>query len=299
MPSLRATLVDLYLRSVMKPKPLHRIDPVKLRAWFDSRAITMTPKGVDLEVVETGAVKGEWHRPSAGAERTILYLHGGGYVFGAPRLYRTMTYPWALKARANVFAPVYRLAPEHPCPAAIDDAVAAYDWLLAEGATPDRLVVAGDSAGGGLALAMLMALRDAGRPMPAGAVLFSPWTDLGATGPSVAANAHSDAMFMTETITEGAKRYSGDLDLKDPRVSPLFGEFKGLPPLLLFASRTELLFDDSARLIPKARAAGVSARLEAQDGLPHVWPMFYALMPEAKASIALAAQFVLERTEAG
>lgn len=296
MPSLRATFLDLYLRSTMKPKPLHEIDGPTLRRWFEDRALLLTPKGVELEAVE-GSVRGEWHRlADGGAKRTILYLHGGGYVFGSPRLYRTMTYPWILAAKANAFLPVYRLAPEHVCPAAIEDAVAAYEWLVAGGVRPETIVVAGDSAGGGLALATLMTLRDKGAALPAGAVLFSPWTDLAATGPSIAANGRSDAMFMAETIRRGGPRYAGALDLKDPRVSPLYGEFKGLPPLLLFASRSELLFDDAARLVPKAKSAGVAVRLEARDALPHVWPMFHALIPEAREAIRIAAEFVRERT---
>jgi acetyl esterase/lipase len=298
MPSFRATLLDLYLRSTMKPKPLHEIDPVELRDWFEKRAVMLTPKGVDLEVVADAPVKGEWHRLPGGANRTILYLHGGGYVFGSPRLYRTMTYPWALQAEAEVFAPVYRLAPEHPCPAAVEDAVAAFEWLVSGGEKPETIVIAGDSAGGGLALATMMALRDAGKPLPAGAVLFSPWTDLACTGPSQAANGRTDAMFKRETVANGGARYAGTLDLKDPRVSPFYGDFVGLPPMLVFASRSELLFDDSARLVPKAKAAGVPMRLEARDGLPHVWPMFHALIPEAKESIRIAADFVRERTPA-
>lgn len=296
MPSFRATLLDLYLRSTMKPKPLHEIDSVELREWFDKRAVMLTPKGVDLEVVADAPVRGEWHRLPGGANRTILYLHGGAYVFGSPRLYRTMTYPWALQAKAEVFAPVYRLAPEHPCPAAIEDAVAAFEWLVSGGEKPETIVIAGDSAGGGLALATMMALRDAGKPLPAGAVLFSPWTDLACTGPSQAANDRTDAMFKRETVAKGGARYAGTLDLRDPRVSPLYGDFTGLPPMLVFASRSELLFDDSARLAPKAKAAGVPMRLEARDGLPHVWPMFHALIPEARESIRIAADFVRERT---
>lgn len=296
MPSLRATMLDLYLRSTMKPKPLHEIDSVELRQWFDKRAIMLTPRGVSLETIDETAVKGEWHSLPGGASRTILYLHGGAYVFGSPRLYRSMTYPWALRAGANVFAPVYRLAPEHPCPAAIEDAVAAYDWLVAGGVKPETIVIAGDSAGGGLALAALMALRDAGKKLPAGAVLFSPWTDLACTGPSQAANDRTDAMFRRETVAKGGARYAGSLDLKDPRVSPLYGDFSGLPAMLVFASRSELLFDDSARLAPKAKAAGISMRLEARDGLPHVWPMFHALIPEARESIRTAADFVRDVT---
>lgn len=296
MPSLRTALLDFYLRSTLKPKPLHQIDPVELRAWFAKRALRLIPKGVVLESVDTETIHGEWHRPAGGASRTILYLHGGAYVFGAPRAYRSLTYALALAARADIFAPVYRLAPEHPCPAAIEDACAAYRWLLSGGVAPERLIVAGDSAGGGLALSTLMALRDAGAPMPAGAFLYSPWTDLACTGDSIRSNDDSDAMFKSETIRAGAARYQGALDAKDPRVSPLYGDFVGLPPILAFASRSELLFDDAARLAPLAKAARVPFRLEAREGLPHIWPLFQALTPEGEEAVALSAQFVVEQT---
>ena len=297
MPSMRAKLVNRYIRTVMKPKRLHEIDPPVLREWIEKRTIPLLPKGVAREPITEGPVKGEWVRPEATGVGTILYLHGGGYVFGSPRTHRNLTYPLSVAARAELFAPVYRLAPEYPCPAAIDDALAAYDWLLSIGRNPERMVIGGDSAGGGLALAMLLALKEKGAPMPAGAVLYSPWTDLSVSGGSIAKNAQRDAMFNRDSIEGGAPRYLGSLAPQDPRASPLFADLSGLPPLLVFASESEMLFDDSVRLVKRAKDAGVSVQFEDREGLVHVWPLFHPMMPEAKEAIAISGEFVQKRTE--
>lgn len=298
MPSLRAKLLSRYLRLTMKPKPLHLIESNELRRWFERRAVPIVPRGVDIEPVNDERIKGEWLRPRGGAKRTILYLHGGGYVFGSPKIYQTLTCALAKASEAEVFAPIYRLAPEHPCPAAIEDAVAAYEWLLAQGRKPSDIVIGGDSAGGGLTLATLMALRQKGVPAPAGAILYSPWTDLAATGASAKANGASDCMFCEETVRGGAGRYSGSLDIKDPRVSPLYGDFKGLPPMLVFVSTSEILYNDATRLVENAKAAGVDIAFEPRDGLPHVWALFQALIPEGKEAVALSGAFVKARTGA-
>lgn len=298
MPSLSTRLLSRYLRLTMKPKPLHLIEPVEVRRWFERNAIPLIARGVKLEAVNDGRIQAEWMRPPHGGKRTIFYLHGGGYVFGSPRAYRTLTSALAVAAEADVFAPVYRLAPEHPCPAAIEDAAAAYDWLLAQGISASEITVGGDSAGGGLTLALLMTLRDRGSPLPAGAFVYSPWTDLAVTGASAKENAVSDAMFCEDTVREGGSRYFGSLDAKDPRVSPLYGSFGGLPPLLVFASRSEILYDDAARAVEKAKAAGVDVAFEPRDGLPHVWPLFQALTPEGKEAVAITASFVKAKARA-
>jgi acetyl esterase/lipase len=298
MPSLRARLVNRYIRTTMKPKRLDEIDPPVLRAWTERRALRLLPRGVRREEV-AGKVRGEWVKPERGGKRTILYLHGGGYVFGSPRLYRSLTYPLALTAEANLFAPVYRLAPEHRCPAALEDALAAYDWLIAQAKRPSEIVLGGDSAGAGLALATLIALRSRGSIMPAGAVLFSPWVDLALTGETIAANAMSDAMFNRRSIEGGRWKYLGRLDPKDPRASPLYADLAGLPPLLVFASKSEMLYSDATRLCERAIAAGVDVELTSHDNLVHIWPLFHPLMPEARDTIAASAAFVRRRTGEG
>lgn len=299
MPSLQARLFNLYLRLTLKPKPIHVIDPALLRMNTDKIAPKKTPAGITLDIVSDGALKGEWHRAAnAEAGRTVLYLHGGGYVFGSPKSHRGLTFELAQQARADVFSLDYRLAPEHPYPAAVDDALAAYQRLLEEGRDPAAIVVGGDSAGGGLSLALLLCCKERALPMPAGAVLYSPWTDLAATGASYDVNESSDVMFKKLHVAEGARRYYGDADPKTPLISPLYADLSGLPPMLTFVSDTELLLDDSTRLHEKLIAAGVDARLVTERGLAHVWPLFYPSFPEAGKSIAQSADFIRERTAA-
>lgn len=293
MASWRAQLFCLYLKSTMKSKPLHLIDARILRANADKLAPKKTPQGVTLELVEGNAVKGEWHRAQdAQAGRTILYLHGGGYYYGSPKSHRGLTFQLAKLSRANLFSLDYRMAPEHPFPAAVEDAVAAYKWLLDEGCEPIRITISGDSAGGGLSLAFLISCKEQGLPMPAGAVLFSPWTDLSATGASLDYNEKTDAMFKKLYIAEGAKHYLGDADPKNPMASPLYADLADLPPILTFVSANEALYDDSVRLQEKLLAAGVNARLHTERNLPHVWPIFHPRFPETGKSIAEAADFI-------
>ena len=292
MASMRAQLVNRYIRMTMKSKALHEFEPAELRSVFEKRLVPGKPSGVTLEAVD-GPVTGEWHKPqSDSAEHTILYLHGGGYVFGSPRTHRSLTYPLALAANANVFSLTYRLAPDYPCPAAIEDAVAAYQWLRATGHNPDKISIAGDSAGGGLALSTMQCLRDNNEDLPASAVLYSPYTDLAVTGGSAKKNAERDAMFQLESVQLGALNYAGELGVDDPRVSPLYGEMANLPPMLIFASTDEILFDDSTRLVRRAEQEGVDVSFVAREGLVHVWPLFHPLMPEAKQTIEESAAFM-------
>jgi monoterpene epsilon-lactone hydrolase len=245
---------------------------------------------------ETGTpLRGEWVEPenaAEGAGRTILYLHGGGYYFCSPETHRPITVTLARKAAARAFVPDYRLAPEHRFPAALEDALASYRGLLASGTPPERIVIAGDSAGGGLALATLIALRDAGERLPAGAVLFSPWTDLAATGASIRRNDKSDVMFHGRRIAEAGRIYLGDKPATTPLASPLYAELKGLPPLFIQASDSEVLLDDSTRLAEKAGKAGLSVSFRTWSRLPHVWQLFVAMLPEARAALGESADFI-------
>jgi acetyl esterase/lipase len=227
-----------------------------------------------------------------GAPRTILYLHGGGYYFCSPKTHRAITFGLATRAEANLFSLDYRLAPEHPFPAALDDAVAAYRRLLADGARAQSLVIAGDSAGGGLALATLVALRDAGDPLPAGAVLYSPWTDLAATGASIRENDGRDPMFCGDVFARVAPLYLDDASATDPYASPLYADLHGLPPLFMLAGSTETLLDDTRRVAERACAAGVSVECGIGRDLPHVWPIYAPFMPEARRALDSTARFV-------
>jgi len=253
------------------------------------------PKGWRLDICETsdkGAPRGEWLTPPTNPRATILYLHGGGYYFCSPRSHRAITFGLATRSNASVFSLDYRLAPEHRFPAALDDSVAAYRRLLGDGVPAQSIAIAGDSAGGGLALATLLALRDAGDPLPAAAVLFSPWTDLTCSGESMRTNDGRDPMYHASIFPRVAAQYLGSADARNPYASPVFGEFEGLPPLLIQVGDTELLLDDSTRIATKARAAGVRVELEIRRNVPHIFQIWTPFMPEARDALAHAAAFI-------
>jgi epsilon-lactone hydrolase len=227
--------------------------------------------------------------------RSILYLHGGGYVAMSPRTHRALTSRLAIWSDTSLFAVDYRLAPEYPFPAALEDATAAFRTLVAQGNSPSKIVVAGDSAGGGLALALLLALRDLGEPLPAGAVLFSPWTDLAATGQSVIDNNERDALFYRSWMAGLALHYLGTTPATHPLASPLYADLRGLPPLLLQASTTEILLDDSRRIIANAVQSDVPAQLQLWPNTPHGWQVFAPILPEGRSALRDAAAFIRAR----
>jgi len=254
------------------------------------------PRGVTRVPVEERAagVHGEWILPHARpfSPRVVLYLHGGGYVGGSPEMYRSVTSNFARRCDARVFALDYRLAPEHPFPAALDDAIAAYRWLLAQGIAAGSIVVAGDSAGGGLTLSTLLDIRERGLPRPGGAVMIAPWVDLLSTGQSVRTNARTDDVVVPDNGEHKlAHAYMGAGALDDPRASGFYADLTELPPLLIQASAIEVLRDDSVRLDAKARAAGVDSTLRLWDGLPHVWHLF-AQLPETREAFDDIAPFI-------
>lgn len=201
--------------------------------------------------------------------RLIVYVHGGGYSLGSPETHRPLAARIARRVGARVLMPRYRLAPEHPCPAGLDDVRAV--WRALPDAVRARAVLAGDSAGGGLALALAMQLRDAGEAGPVGLVLLSPWTDLSVSGDSVDAFAEHEILLQRPGLEHMAGRYAGALPLRDPRVSPLWGRFEGLPPMLIQAGGLEVLLDDARRTAARARAAGVEVELQIHDGQVHVF----------------------------
>jgi acetyl esterase/lipase len=196
-------------------------------------------------------------------------------------------------ANARVFALDYRLAPEHRFPAAVEDAVAGYRWLLDQGVDPQEIVIGGDSAGGGLAIATLVALRDAGERLPRAAFILSPWTDLAVTGRSLDANDERDPMFYGDAIRKMAPVYVGDASPRDPLVSPIYADLSNLPPLLIYVSDTEVLLDDSTRLAERARQCGLKVDLRVESDLPHVWPIFVAFkLPESFQALGEIARFI-------
>ena len=249
-----------------------------------------TPPSVRITPANVNGIPGEWVESPNSTDSVLLYLHGGGYFGCSAETHRPVTVWFALHG-FRVFAPNYRLAPENPFPAALDDAVAAYRGLLGNDHSPQRLVAAGDSAGGGLVLSLMLALRTAGTPLPAAAALFSPWTDLAATGESIRTNASRCAMFNGEDIGPSARYYLGGGDPRNPLASPLYADLSGLPPLLIHVGADECLRDDSTRVAEKARAAGVTVELKIWPVVPHAWQLAQVL-PEARQSLQEGSDFL-------
>ncbi|WP_300296963.1 alpha/beta hydrolase [Ferrovibrio sp.] len=302
-PSLQARLIARGLRRLVKPRKITRMDIPLLRGLMFAFTRSRLPAGVKAErikLMQDGDwLRGEWLRPDKPRRgRALLYLHGGGYICGAPRTHRAITARLARRLGVAVFALDYRLAPEHPYPAALEDALRAWRWLLVEGYRPDRIWLAGDSAGGGLALALMLACRQQNLPLPAAAALFSPWTDLACSGAAFTENIERCAWFMPTQIRFAADLYAGETAKNDPLLSPLYGDLAGLPPLVLHVSDSELLRDDTLRLAERAHAAGISTRLRLWHGLPHAWPNFAGLMPEGDACLDEAADSLLHPTAA-
>jgi acetyl esterase/lipase len=252
--------------------------------------------GTVFETVMAGGVPSEWVRPATtvASDACVVYLHGGGYVLGSVNTHRGLASHLAARTGLPVLVVDYRLGPEHPFPAALDDALAAYEWVLTQGFAPDRLVIAGDSAGGGLTLATLHALRDRGRPLPAAAVPISPWTDLTLSGESMDALDAHDPMVRRPGLQRMADWYLGDHDPNDPLASPVFGDAKGLPPLLIHVGEVETLLDDSKRYAAAAEAAGVDVTLEVWPEMTHVWHAFGPMIPESDAAVTRVAEFVAQ-----
>lgn len=250
------------------------------------------PTGVRFEPLQAGGVAAEWGVPREGdSGAVVLYFHGGGYALGSVAGYRGFTAQLALDSGTRVLSVDYRLAPEHPYPAALEDARAAYRWLLGTGVDPRRVVVAGDSAGGGLTLSLLVALVEAGEPLPAGAVLISPWADLECETPAFAELVEYDYLEREELRVWG-RLYAGALELKDARVSPLRARLQGLPPLYIQGGSVELFRDDVALLAERARAAGVAVELDMYENLPHVPAVLGALSPQCREAAVRAGQAV-------
>jgi epsilon-lactone hydrolase len=266
-------------------------------------AARWTPRpaaGTEVLPVDAGGVPGEFiTTPASRPDRDVLFLHGGGYVTGSGALYRHFTWRIAMAARARVLVIDYRLAPEHPFPAALDDALAAYRWLVAGRAVPRRTAVMGDSAGGGLALALLLKLRDDGLELPAAAIALSPWTDLALTGASLSVNEKSDPMVSTADARLFANCYLAGADPRNPYASPLYGNPAGLPPTLIHVGSDEILHDDAVRMAAILRAAGCRAEIEVWPRMPHVWHLFAPVLPEARQAIANIGAFADQLLPAG
>jgi epsilon-lactone hydrolase len=254
------------------------------------------PPGCQHEPVSAAGVKGERVAPvGAVGGRRILYLHGGGYVMGSTRSHRPMVARLADAAQATAVSLDYRLAPEHPFPSAVGDAVAAYQWLLEAGAEPGRTVIAGDSAGGGLTLATALSLKAHGLPQPAGLFVISPWADLTQSHDTMRTKAADDPMITRELLDDCAAQYLGDLNPKDPLASPVFGDFEGVAPILIQVGSEETLLGDSLLLAERAGHARVQVRLEVWPEMIHVWHAWSGQLGAARRAIADAGAWMAQR----
>ena len=281
---------------MMLGTPNGEIQAPAIRDSLDRVSLLNAARPVAREAVDLGDFQGEWLGPAQQGGRVILYLHGGGYVSGSPATHRSLMVRVGRAARARVFAPHYRLAPEHPYPAAVEDAWAAYWWLLAQGIAPARIVVAGDSAGGGLTVALMLALREANMPLPAAGVCLSPWFDLALTGRSLAANYDSDYL-NSAILRTAAELYLGSHNVREPLASPLYADLRGLPPLLIQVGTAEMLLDDSRRFAARARAAGTPVTLEEYSSMVHVWHFTYLVEPRARQAVRAIGEFIARATE--
>ncbi|MGW2151263.1 alpha/beta hydrolase [Nonomuraea bangladeshensis] len=263
------------------------------RAGFDQLFQAPAPEGVAVRDVTLGGRPAlEFEPADAAAGTVVLYLHGGGYVVGSPRTHLALAGELARRARTRLVSPDYRLAPEHPFPAAVEDGLAAYRELLGQVESPAHVALAGDSAGGGLAIATLLAAREEGLPMPAAVVTFSPWTDLTLSGASIETKLGIDPIFVRSDLEGYRTHYLGEQDPSAPTASPALADLTGLPPLLIQAGSNELLLDDAVRLAARAAAADVDVTLRVWGGLPHVFQHQTALVDEAGEALDDAARFL-------
>jgi monoterpene epsilon-lactone hydrolase len=251
------------------------------------------PPDVRVEPVDASGVAAEWTTtPEADPTRAILFLHGGGYISGSIDSHRHMIAQAGREARARTLALGYRLAPEHPFPAALDDAIAGYRFLLSQGFAPETIAVAGESAGGGLAVATLVSLHDAGEPLPACAWLSSPWVDLTMTGASIRTKAAVDPLLSEPYLAELAKAYLNGTDPLTPLASPLHADLRGLPPMLIQVGSAEILLDDAVRLAGAAGAADVRVTLEVWPDMIHAWHLFYQQVAAGRRALAAVGAFI-------
>ncbi len=268
-----------------------------LRNWIETTTAQFEmPKGISIKKFNIDHIQTEWMiPPGAAADEMIYYLHGGAYMMGSIDTHRSLAAKLSLETGSKVLLIDYALAPENPYPAALNDSLKVYTWLTQNGYKSVSIIIAGDSAGGGLALSTVIAARDKGMVVPAGLVLLSPWTDLAGTGESMTTKAKKDPVLTAETLPKTAQWYAGDIPLDDPRVSPLYADLSGLPPMFIQVGTSEILLDDSTRLAERAKAAGVEVELDVWQGQMHVWQMLWARLPSARKAIEKISTFTRKR----
>ena len=260
--------------------------------------LNLLPFGTKIKTADIGGMPARWiSNADAADDRAILYFHGGAYTIGSSHTHRSVAAYLAKTSKTKVLVIDYRLAPEYPYPAAIDDGIKAYRWLMENGFSHRKLVVAGDSAGGGLVLATLAALRDAGIQLPAAAVCFSPWADLEGSGESYTTKRQDDPVLTPDWLHIMARHYAGENNRRLPTISPVYADMKDFSPLLIQVGSDEILLSDSHRLAARAREAGVDVKLDVLDSMCHLWTLYAGVIPEAHQAIQDAGRFVFEHLE--
>jgi len=299
--SIRAGILRFMMRHTIK-KQFDDIDDVQAfreRMMASANMMPKVPHNVSVVPVAMGGVPCEWiTNDGTDQDRVLMYLHGGGYVFGGLDSHRDIGWRLAEASRMRVLLVDYRLAPEHPFPAALEDVTACYRALMEQGFRPSHVAIGGDSAGGGLAVATMVNLKNLGLSLPNGCILLSPWTDLSASGDSIAQNAAADPMISGNALEKMAAFYLGERDRRAPLASPLFADLTGLPPTLIHVGSTEMLLSDSQRLADKLREAGGEVLLDVWPKMPHVFQVFASRIPEGKRAIAQLGEFLTNRTGA-
>ena len=297
MTSLRSRILHRTLQRVVSALELS-LTVQEQRTRFDqlARRGIRLPRGVTARMVQAGGVHAEWVEPvGIQSQKVILYLHGGGYCLCSLDTHRGLVGRIALAAQTRLLAADYRLAPEYPFPAALDDALTAYRWLLGQGILARDIAIGGDSAGGGLTLATAISLRDAGQTLPGALFLLSPWTDLTFSGESILSRRQADPIFGRDGGPQFVPAYVGTHDPAEPLISPLFADLHGLPPTLIHVGNDEILLDDSTRLERKLMAAGVETRLKVWEGMWHVFPAFAPWVPEGQLAIDEIGSFINQK----
>lgn len=285
--SLQARVIRSVTSAYLKLFDAKTVDIGDARQRLDRLGgMVRVASGVNVETAEVTGLRAEWLRPrQATPGKVLLYLHGGAYVLGSCQSHRHMVSYLARESHVDALLPEYRLAPEHPFPAAVDDAVAVFRWLISQGYGADDIVVSGDSAGGGLAVAMMLALRDTGGPMPKAAFLLSPWLDLSASGETIETRKEQDPWFNPKDMPTVAKFYCADDEVRHPLVSPVYAQMHGLPTTHVQVGNDEILLSDATRLVEGIVASGGNAEIEVFDKLWHVFQAFHLVMPEARDAV--------------
>lgn len=294
MPSIRHQMLKYSLKSMTLSLPLRGSDIEKLRLILDVTALGMQlPWAVHFKPIKIDHLHGEWIIPKGADKRkVILYFHGGGYALGSPHTHRSMMGQIGKIAGYPVLLIDYRKIPTHPYPAALEDALLSYEWLLKHGYLPNDIIIGGDSAGGGLAVASLLALKDKLQALPAACICLSPWLDLATDSNSAAKYADDDPLIRVYKMQKWGKIYANGHALENPYISPLKGDLKGLPPLFVQVSNSEVLYEDSLQLKRKIEASKGQITLQEWDGLMHWWHIFWRLVPEAEEALEEVSLFV-------